>query len=162
MPMKLLEPDQYQANAWMVFEEIRHRLHLELPNARIEHIGASSILGADSKGDIDICVIVSRGDLESAIEALRRLGYVDKQGTLRTPQLCMLVSLRSDVDLALQVIEEGSEYEFFILFRDALRMNRDLVRRYNQIKRESVHLGEEAYRNAKSRFIEQVLKGSMP
>lgn len=156
--MKLFAADQYQAKSTAVYEDTRRMLRVVLPKARIEHVGASSIPGADSKGDIDICVVVPHEEMKKTLQVLLDLGYVEKCGTLRTPQLCMLMSDRTDVDLALQVIEEGSEFEFFIVFRDALCANSDLVSRYNQIKRESAHLGEAGYRNAKTRLIQQVLK----
>lgn len=154
--MQLLLPNQYQAHAAQVFADVQAMLARVLPQASIEHVGASSIPGAISRGDLDVLVIVPPGTLEQAVATLCPLGYQEKPDTLRTAQLCMLVSPRSDIDLALQVIEAGSKFEFFLHFRDALRADSALVEAYNRIKQEMADAGEERYRNAKGQFIETV------
>ena len=85
------------------------------------------------------------------------LGYVIKTDTLRTPELCMLVSPRKDMDVALQVVSEGSRFEFFLHFRDRLRAEPRLVAQYNQLKRRFAPSGPERYRRAKDRFIQRVI-----
>ncbi len=158
-PPVLLESARYQGFAAEVFRHVSDELARAIPGARIEHIGSSAVSGAISKGDLDVCVIVAVGKLPETLATLKTLGYTEKMDTLRTPQLCMLVSSRRDIDLALQVIEAGSEFEFFLHFRDALRVDPTLAEMYNQVKLDSAHLGEDGYRDAKSRFIEQVLQG---
>ena len=132
------------------------QLPAALPLATVEHIGASSIPQAISKGDIDVLVAVAQADFAQALAALVALGYEEKNDTLRTPQLCMLVSPRADIDLAIQLIERGSKFEFFLTFRDALRADPDLVAQYNQIKRCANNSAD--YRLAKSSFIDEVLR----
>lgn len=156
--MKLLDAAQYQSSASAVFDEVAQDIAQSLPHARVEHVGASSIPGAISKGDLDICVVVPAASHDSAVAALVAAGYAVKQDTLRTPALCMLLSSRSDWDVALQVVAEGSEFEFFMRFRDALRASPALVEQYNQIKRDAATLGGERYRDDKARFIQAVLK----
>jgi GrpB-like predicted nucleotidyltransferase (UPF0157 family) len=156
--MKLLPPSLYQPRADAVFASVARELFQFLPHARVEHIGASAIPGAISKGDLDICVLVEPHAHPSAVDALLAADYAIKTDTLRTPSLCMLVSARTDLDLALQVVAKGSEFEsFFLHFRDALRANADLVARYNQIKQQYSNSGEDRYRAEKSRFISAVL-----
>ena len=132
------------------------QLSAALPLATVEHIGSSSIPQAISKGDIDVLVAVAQADFAQALAALVALGYEEKNDTLRTPQLCMLVSPRADIDLAIQLIERGSKFEFFLTFRDALRADPDLVAQYNQIKRCANNSAD--YRLAKSSFIDEVLR----
>lgn len=91
------------------------------------------------------------------MQILQVAGYTAKTDTLRTPELCMLVSPRTDLDLALQVVAEGSQFEFFMRFRDALRAAPLLVDQYNQLKRNFAGLGEQRYREEKSKFIKAVL-----
>ncbi|MEK1904232.1 MAG: GrpB family protein, partial [Pseudomonas sp.] len=110
-----------------------------------------------SKGDIDLCVLVEQMQFEHALGVLEQLGYRQKLDTLRTEQLRMLVSPRRDIDLAVQLIAQGSEFEFFLAFRDALLGSAELVERYNQVKLDAAHLSEDEYRAAKSRFIDTVL-----
>lgn len=155
--MKLLDPSEYQPLAGAVFTSIAQALAQLIPTARVEHVGASAIPGAISKGDLDVCVIVTALDHANTVNILGDSGYVIKADTLRTPELCMLLSPRKDIELALQVIAEGSRFEFFLQFRDALRNDPQLVEQYNELKRSFAPKGEEAYRDGKEKFIQAVL-----
>ncbi len=156
--MRMLESTQYQPALITRFELVRQRMSALLPEARVEHIGSSAIPGAISKGDLDVCVLVPASEHHRAVMALTRHGYVEKSGTLRTDALCMLEWHEPGHKHAVQVVATGSEFEkMFITFRDSLRQNPDLVARYNQVKEAAAHLGESAYRSAKSRFIDEVL-----
>ena len=155
--MRLLKPSDYQEQAASVFASVSSEVSWLLPDAALEHIGASAIPDAVSKGDLDICVLVAPQAHAQAVQALQAAGYVIKADTLRAPALCMLLSPRTDMDVALQVVAKGSEFEFFLHFRDALRANPALVEQYNQLKTRFATSGEERYRAEKSRFITAVL-----
>lgn len=156
--MHLLSPPDYQPRADVIFAEVQRQLSAVLSHARIEHVGSSSIPGAFSKGDIDICVAVDREHFDNALSTLKRLNYIEKVDTLRTEQLCMLEAPRTDVDLAIQLIERGSTFEFFVKFRDTLRSNPALVQEYNAIKSSGILSGQDAYREAKSAFIQRIIE----
>jgi GrpB-like predicted nucleotidyltransferase (UPF0157 family) len=155
--MRLLQPSDYQPALGAVFLDLSAEILSLLPDSRVEHIGASAIPGAMSKGDLDICVIVSETELEAAVLKLKTKGYLSKADTLRTPQLCMLISPRQDMDIALQMTAEGSEFEFFMLFRDKLRSDSKLVEQYNQLKIRYKDAEEDQYREQKSAFIQHIL-----
>jgi GrpB-like predicted nucleotidyltransferase (UPF0157 family) len=140
-----------------VFDSVSSEVSHLLPDVQIEHIGASAIPGAVSKGDLDICVLVAPQAHAQAVQVLEAASYAIKADTLRTPALCMLLSPRADMDVALQVVAKGSEFEFFLHFRDALRADPALVEQYNQLKTRFATSGEERYRAEKSRFITAVL-----
>jgi GrpB-like predicted nucleotidyltransferase (UPF0157 family)/alkylated DNA repair dioxygenase AlkB len=155
--MILLPPEQYQPQSIALFNALAARIKAILPQARIEHVGASSIPGAISKGDLDLCVIVRPEHFAAALAALQALGYTVKADTLRTSQLCMLVPDAPDQDHAIQLLEAGSRFEFFVVFRDTLRTNPDALRRYNELKQAAAMLGADAYRQAKGEFIDQIV-----
>lgn len=73
-----------------------------------------------------------------------------------TPELCMLES-KLDDNLALQVVVNGSEFESFLVFRDRLRANSQLIQEYNKLKMACQGLAPNDYREKKSAFIELVL-----
>lgn len=159
MPIQLKKADDYQTLLDKIFLQTKQDLASTIPNCAIEHIGSSAIPHAISKGDLDICVIVPTDtQLEDIVKILQSHGYQEKTNTLRTSELCMLVSPRDDLDLALQVIQQGSEFENFIHFRDALTKNSELVSEYNQLKADSAHLSQDRYRQAKADFIHRILK----
>lgn len=158
--MNLLDPSQYPFAAAAAFHAVETEVKNAIPLSRVEHVGASSIPGAVSKGDLDVCVIVAPAQHEQAVAALEALGYKVKVDTLRTPELCMLLSPVRDADVALQVIAEGSKFEFFMHFRDRLRADPLLVKQYNEVKWRSAGLGESGYREAKAKFIDTVLRSA--
>lgn len=159
--MKLFEPFEYQPAAGAVFLSVTQEIARLLPDAQVEHIGASAIPGAVSKGDLDVCVLVVAQEHAQAVQVLQAAGYVPHTDTLRTPELCMLLSPRKDANVALQVVAKGSEFEFFLNFRDALRADPGLVEQYNQLKHRFATSGVERYREEKSRFIASVLTAPM-
>ncbi|WP_394138865.1 GrpB family protein [Vibrio chagasii] len=154
--MRFYPAGQYQAACHEMFERYERDIKKLLPNARVEHVGASSIPLAISKGDLDIFVGVESNELEDAVERLTTLGFKEKLDTLRTPELCMLESISSE-DVALQVVANGSEFECFLTFRDRLRASADLVEEYNTLKMSCEGWPQDQYREKKSAFIEYVL-----
>ena len=158
--IRFLEAQQYQPGAIELFETVAAEIRVCLPDARIEHVGASSIPGAVSKGDLDVFIGVSRQRFARALALLRKLGYREKKGTLRTDALCMLETDKHGSDVAIQLVENGSRFEMFLTFRDRLRCDARLLQEYNEMKLGCSGLGEDAYRSRKSAFIEDALASS--
>jgi GrpB-like predicted nucleotidyltransferase (UPF0157 family) len=155
--MRFMKPEEYLPRANKVFSHLKNRLVAELPHSEIEQIGSSAITGALSKGDLDVLVRVAKEHFNTALSTLQNLGFTIKQDTLRTDSLCMLLVHDYDIDTAIQLIEKGSKFEMFTVFRDRLNENSALVQQYNALKNASIDLPAEEYRQKKSRFIESVL-----
>lgn len=132
--MRFLDPHQYQPEVTQLFEVIANEVCRLLPKARVEHIGASAIPGAISKGDLDVFVGVDEEELERTVECLERNGYRVKRDTLRNESLCMLETSSYEVPVAMQVVANGSQYEMFLTFRDAVKRSKSLLEEYNQMK----------------------------
>ncbi|MFG1483481.1 GrpB family protein [Halobacteriovorax sp. HFRX-2_2] len=156
--MKFYEAQDYQDKVNEIFKDLESELSQHLVNVRIIHIGASSIPGAVSKGDLDVFVGVDKKDFESSLVTIKNLGYVEKEGTLRTPQLCMMVTDKYNYDVALQVVVNGSEFEYFIKFRDFMITRPDLVEELNALKRSCSDLNPDDYRAKKSNWVQGILK----
>jgi GrpB-like predicted nucleotidyltransferase (UPF0157 family) len=156
--MRRLEASAYQALASSVFASTADEPSRLLSGTRIEQVCASAIPGAPSKGDLDICVNVPAVDHLATVGCLKAAGYAIKAHTLRTPELCMRLSPRTDLDVALQVVAADSEFEFFMHVRDEPRSDGQLVEQYNQIKRDFATLDAQQYRDVKAKFIEAVLR----
>ena len=152
--MQFYPSDKYQPSFQKLFEIYQQKIQKQLPNAQVEHIGASSVFGCLSKGDLDIYVAVD--NVEQAITIIEQLNFKIKQDTMRTPQLCMLES-ENNKDVAIQLIEKGSVFEDFLCFRDKLQSNPELVEQYNQMKLSCQGFTQEKYRQVKSLFIKTVL-----
>ena len=154
--MKFYSSEQYQASCEELFLRFECEIQNLLPNARIEHVGASSIPNAVSKGDLDIFVGVDALNFESTTHLLMKLGFKEKADTLRTLELCMLESTSTD-DVALQIVVNGSKFENFLIFRDKLRGDTSLVLQYNELKMSCEGIPQNEYRLKKSDFVEHVL-----
>ncbi|MGG5824508.1 GrpB family protein [Aeromonas salmonicida] len=157
--MKFYSAEQYQASCDERFLRYERKVKNLLPQARVEHVGASSIPLAISKGDLDIFIGVESDELNAAIQLLTTLGFQEKADTLRTSELCMLESTSGD-DVAFQLVANGSEFEFFLIFRDKLRAAPSLVQQYNALKMSCEGQSQDDYRRKKSDFINHVLKNA--
>ncbi|WP_039915133.1 GrpB family protein [Cellvibrio mixtus] len=154
--MKFYKESEYRAACEALFQKYKVSILNLIPHARVEHVGSSSIPGAISKGDLDVFVGVSPEKFNESIMLLKKLGFREKLETLRAPALCMLESGIEDV--ALQVVANGSTFEFFIEFREKLKASAALLDQYNQLKLTCIDLSDEQYRELKSEFIERVLR----
>lgn len=155
--MKFLAPDEYGPITDRLFALVQGEVRALVPSARIEHVGASAVPGAISKGDLDVFVGIERREFDTAIRALRKVGYAEKEDTLRTESLCMMETGKYDSPVAIQLVENGSRFEMFLTFRDALRHDGSLLHGYNEMKRNCEGRSEEHYRAAKASFIEEAL-----
>jgi GrpB-like predicted nucleotidyltransferase (UPF0157 family) len=158
--LKIIHPDQYQPVAAMLFIELSARIRSVVPSARIEHIGSSAIVGAVSKGDLDIFVGVEAVNFDEAIGALQTLGFRVKEGSLRTDSLCPFEAAPESpypLDVGVQLVRSGSEFEFFLHFRDRLNSDPRLRDAYNQLKLDAALLSLDEYRKIKAAFIEKTL-----
>ena len=155
--MELLQSEQYYDRNLTIFDQLKRVIINAIPFARVEHIGASAIPGAVSKGDLDIFVGVPKNKHEECLEKIISLGFKIKEDTLRTDSLCMLISDEYACDTAIQLVVNGSEFEFFLTFRNKLMRNESLLLEYNRIKQQYQSSSEEEYRKAKSTFINDVL-----
>ncbi len=154
--MKFYKECEYRDACDELFQKHKVSILNLIPHARVEHVGSSSIPGAISKGDLDIFVGISFQKFDESVALLKNLGFREKLKTLRTAELCML---ESDIEnVSLQVVVNGSTFEFFIEFRERLKESRALLNQYNHLKLMSVNLSEEQYRALKSEFIERVLR----
>jgi GrpB-like predicted nucleotidyltransferase (UPF0157 family) len=155
--MKFLPPGIYQPKAWLAYHQIREQILTVLPSARIEHIGSSSVEGIVSKGDLDIFVGVDANSFVHAISVLQALRFTIKENTLRTDALCPFESFEYSLDVGIQLVANGSEFENFLRFRDLLNGNESLRQQYNELKIDATGLEPQQYREIKSRFIESLL-----
>ncbi len=153
----VLAPRHYQDLATAAYEDAELLLSAILPDARIEHVGASAIPGAYSRGGVDACVAVPHEGFDEALGVLCEAGYVQRAPSAGGDRRVALSAPHADVALTLQLVESGSSHESLMRFRDALRADPTLLARYNAIKIEAAPLGDIAYRDAKAHFIADVL-----
>ena len=153
----VLAPRHYQDQATAAYEDAELLLTSILPDARIEHVGASSIPGAYSRGGVDICVAVPPDAFDESLGVLCEAGHVQRSRSDVPDRHATLTSPQGDTALTLRLIESRSGHESLMRFRDALRADPTLLARYNALKIAAGPLGVAAYAHAKARFIADVL-----
>ena len=158
-PITVLAPRHYQEVANAAYEDAELLLSSILPDARIEHVGASAIAGAYSRGGVDICVAVPPDAFDEALGVLCEAGYLQRSQTEAADRRAALVAPHGHAEITLQLIESGSAHEALMRLRDALRADPTLLARCNAIKIEAGPQGGAAYADAKARFFADVLKG---
>ena len=153
----VLAPRHYQETAMAAYLDAELLLCAILPDARIEHVGASAVPGACSRGGVDICVAVPRDAFDEALGVLCEAGCLQRSQDDGAHRHAVFAAPHGDVPVRLQLIESGSVYESLMRLRDALRMDPALLSRCNAVKIEAGPLGAAAYARAKAAFFAEVL-----
>jgi GrpB-like predicted nucleotidyltransferase (UPF0157 family) len=130
----------------------------------VEHIGSTAVPGLAAKPILDIMVGVARQELvEAAVSRLAELDY-DRRPAGDFPGRTFLrrIDTRGRVTHHLSLTVKGGGYwRDQLTFRDALRRDPYLVRRYADLKRElaarSPH--RDIYTREKTAFVREVLLG---
>jgi GrpB-like predicted nucleotidyltransferase (UPF0157 family) len=130
-----------------------------VPGAEVEHVGATAVPGALTKGDVDVLVRVGEPEFPSAVEALTGR-YAIHQPHNWTPTLASFTDPEAgELPVGIQLVVTGSEADrFFGPFRDALISSDTLLAEYNELKLRLDGLGYESYTEQKGQFIERVLR----
>jgi GrpB-like predicted nucleotidyltransferase (UPF0157 family) len=140
------------------YDEHRARIAELLPDAQIEHVGATSVPGALTKGDVDLLVRVAAGELDAAAAALGAL-YAVHQEENWTPTFASFVDPDPPgLPVGIQLAASGSaEDALFGPFRDALIRDPALLEEYNALKLRLDGEQYDRYTEEKAAFIERVL-----
>jgi GrpB-like predicted nucleotidyltransferase (UPF0157 family) len=157
-PVVLHAPERHRAQARAVYDDNELLLSAILPAARFEHVGASAVPGALSKGDLDICVLMARESFHEALGVLGEAGFTLRSRPDRAAPRHILAAPLGEMPLMVHLVEEGRTTDPLIAFRDALRADPALVERYNAVRLEAAARGATAYRAAKAGFIADVLE----
>ena len=130
--------------------------------AAVEHVGSTAVPGLAAKPIIDIDVVVhSAGDVPTAIERLRRLGYV-YQGDKGIPGREAFMWPAGAPRHHLYVVVAGSQpHSDHLRFRDHLRRHPEVAARYAALKTDlAARYGNDrlGYTTAKTAFISEVMR----
>jgi GrpB-like predicted nucleotidyltransferase (UPF0157 family)/GNAT superfamily N-acetyltransferase len=148
-------------DAERLYARIERKLRdLLAPPIDIRHIGATSISGCLTKGDLDIVV---RVDPARFLEIDRSLEehFERNSGSVRTSSFSAFEDADAVPPLGIQLTAINGPDDRFHHFADALRSAPALVERYNALKIQFDGRPMAAYRAAKDDFIAGVLSTTM-
>jgi GrpB-like predicted nucleotidyltransferase (UPF0157 family) len=140
-----------------IVDRVVNQLQSLVPTADIQHIGATAIEGALTKGDIDFTVRVAAERFSPAVKAVGELFEV-KQPENWTAEFA---SFGNDhayaLPIGIQVVVVDSDCDIFVFLRDYLRENASALAEYNKLKREHALQDSESYWRAKHEFFTKLL-----
>ena len=153
-PVALLASSHWHHAAAAAYEDAELLLTSILPDARIEHVGATAVAGALSPGGVDVCVTVPRDAFHEALGVLLEAGCVQREQDEAVERHATLAMPCAQVPVTLRLIETGSGHESLMRVRDALRADAPLLARLDAAKAAAAPQGERAYAAAKARFFD--------
>lgn len=136
------------------------------PQSQVEHVGSTAVPGLGAKAIIDILVgLGQEARLTEAGIALAKRGFEvglaaprSEGGVfLHRPQRASLPAMNVHVTIA-----GNEQWNSLIAFRDRLRADQELARRYERLKRrlaEKYGGDIDAYTFGKTAFVDAVLRG---
>jgi GrpB-like predicted nucleotidyltransferase (UPF0157 family) len=142
----------------------RHTAEIEalVPGAEVEHVGATAVPGALTKGDVDLLVSVPGGGFDEAVAALRTRYAINQPDNWTTVFASFAVEPAGEIPVGVQlVVAGGADERLFREWRDRLRSDSELLARYNEFKRSQAGTEPDAYIDAKAEFIEAVIGDGM-
>ena len=127
--------------------------------AEVEHVGATAVPGALTKGDVDVLVRVGAPEFAAAVEALSRRYAIHQPHNWTATLASFTDPDAAEFPVGIQLVVKGSEADmFFGPFRDALIGSDELLAEYNELKRGLDGFEYERYTELKGQFIERVLR----
>jgi GrpB-like predicted nucleotidyltransferase (UPF0157 family) len=142
-------------------QRVTAELSSSLPDALIEHVGATAVPGSLTKGDLDVLVRVPESQFQPAAAQLKRR-FAPKPENRPADLASFEAEPEDGVLIGVQLVVAGGRTDrLFVRWRDRLIQEPDLLQRYNEFKQEHRDLDYPEYTEAKAKFIERELGESM-
>jgi GrpB-like predicted nucleotidyltransferase (UPF0157 family) len=154
--MELVDVEAVRPVADRIVEAFRRDVRAVVPDADVEHVGATSLAAGMTKGDVDVSLRVAPERFDAAVAALRGR-YEVAQPENWTPTFASFSAPGYELPLGIQVAAAGSKDDFLVALRDRMRAEPELARAYDEVKRDAAAGGPDAYWAAKDAFLKGVL-----
>lgn len=142
-----------------LFEMEETELRKFFPDARIEHVGSTSVEGLSAKPIIDIVVLdKEEHDFSYYVEKLMMVGYTPNLQSSERHFFTKGDPIHTHLSIALP--QHGDLLDRQVRFRDYLRTHADARKEYEQVKQDSLRAdptGYTTYVGDKSAFIDEIL-----
>ncbi|MBI5757917.1 MAG: GrpB family protein [Planctomycetales bacterium] len=149
---------EFRERTAAVFEDVRRQILEGSPPVQVEHIGATSVPGAVTKGDLDLLVRTEKQDFAETVDRLTKLYAIHQPENWSEEFASFKDESRADLPVGVQVVAAGLAVDHFVRIRDLLIAQPELLAQLNELKNSFEGKRMEEYRLAKSNFFEQLLK----
>ncbi|HJZ71559.1 MAG TPA: GrpB family protein [Vicinamibacterales bacterium] len=129
----------------------------------VQHVGSTAVADVPAKPILDIAVATrTHGAIPTVVERLRRLGYIDRGDAGSEGGYLLVKESEPDVrTIHLHIVEVAdNQWLNYLKFRDTLRRDPDIRRRYAELKQSLADQcrGErKAYTAGKAALIREIL-----
>ena len=145
-----------------IFRKEKKMIEERFDKCDVTHVGSTSIKCLKGKGIVDIMVSIDNWEMEEELlEELRSLGFTHihaREGERR------FLSRKPDTgykDVHIHIVKKGSKEEKdFIRFKKLLKNNKELIKSYEELKKDLSYESPEEYTKKKGRWIEEKIKGT--
>ena len=128
-----------------------------LPGADIEHIGATAISGAITKGDVDVTVRVNPAEFRAAADTLAAHFAIKQRENWTADFASFGDDTGFELPVGVQLVARDSEADQFVFLRDYFIANPEALADYNRLKIRRAADGADAYWNAKNDLFAKIL-----
>jgi GrpB-like predicted nucleotidyltransferase (UPF0157 family) len=141
------------------FDAHRRDVVALLPAAEVEHIGATAVPGALTKGDVDLLVRVPEREFAEAVSILQKRYVIHQLHNWTRTLASFKAPGAREPPVGVQLVVAGSDADgFFGPFRDALINDPALLAEYNELKLSMDGMDYQSYTERKGEFVENVLR----
>ncbi|UQN10651.1 GrpB family protein [Deinococcus sp. QL22] len=138
--------------------EVAQQVHQVLPEAHIEHVGATAVPGLTTKGDLDIAVRVPQTSFDSAISTLGSVFQpIHEEHWIPAIHAIFNAPSQDGTEISLQLVAIGSTHDFFAQLKRRLLDHEDFRRQVNEIKATYAASGMDVYRTQKAVVYDRIL-----
>lgn len=155
--IKLQSANELAPRVQQVLAAVREKLAAILPGTALEHIGATAIPGAITKGDVDIVLRVAPGAFPAIVDKLRAHFAVRQAANWNENFASFGDDMGYGLPLGIQVVIRDSDMDFLTYLRDYLADRPDVREEYNRVKLQNADQGPESYWKAKDAFFAKIL-----
>lgn len=153
MPVHFRPKEEIESVADEVFARQRSRVLALVPSADVQHVGATAVPGALTKGDLDLVVRVPAPDFAAARERLSEIYGIHQPESWDASFASFVDAGEAAMPVGVQLVVIGSDADVFVSARDRLRAQPDVLRSLNALKAAHEGRSHEGYRAAKSAFF---------
>jgi GrpB-like predicted nucleotidyltransferase (UPF0157 family) len=155
--MRLSWSEDLQPVVERVLDQLGSSLRTLVPDFELQHIGATSIRGAVTKGDVDVLLRVTRERFPAIVELLTRHFQIKQPANWSSEFASFGDDDRYALSVGIQVVVIDTTEDAFLFLRDYLLGNPDALEQYNRLKVAAAPAGSEAYWKAKDAFLSGLL-----
>lgn len=149
-----VKTESIRAGVNKLFESEKQRIARSLPDAEIEHIGATAVPGTITKGDLDINIRVSVAAFQNTVDVLKGMYEINQPENWTGEFASFKDELR---DIGVQVTVKNSPEDYYVPLREYLREHPETVARLNELKLRFEDQDMDEYRGAKGEFFQKLI-----